>query len=103
MPRPVDDRNERVAALAVEVPVDQLPRHDGLRVVGLPAAAGERMLGSRREDAKADGSGDPGDDDGTRMGRRPAAETSDGTECSLLGDGHTRSGRRSGWRAVRAR
>ena len=72
-----DDRDQRIAALAVEVPVDQPAGLHGLRAVGLPAAAGERVLGARSEHAEADGDADPGEHDRAAVGGRPAAEATE--------------------------
>ena len=69
-----DDREQRVAALTVEVPIDQTTGLHGLRAIGLPAAPGQRMLGARSEHAEDDGDDDPGEHDRPAVGGRPAAE-----------------------------
>ena len=72
--RELTTADERIAALAVEVPIDQTAGLHGLRAIGLPAAAGQRVLGARSEYAEANRDHDPGEHDLAAVGGRPAAE-----------------------------
>jgi hypothetical protein len=66
-----DDGDEGIAALTIEVPVDLVAGLDGLRSIGLPAPAGQRVLGARSQDAEAYGDDDPRDHDPAAVRCRP--------------------------------
>src|ERR687896_648216 len=65
-----DHRDERIAALTVEVPIDQTAGLHGLRAIGLPAAPGQRLLGARSEYAEANGDYEPGEHHRAAVGGR---------------------------------
>ncbi len=77
--------HQRVAGLPAEGAVDPVPGRDGLGAARLPAGAGERVLGPRREDAEADRDHDPGDHDEPHVPGHPVAEAADRPERAHWG------------------
>src|SRR5918999_771026 len=87
-----DHRDERIAALTVEVPIDQTAGLHGLRAIGLPAAPGQRLLGARSEYAEANGDYEPGEHHRAAVGGRPAAEPTQPADGSPVARSRHRPG-----------
>ncbi len=95
-----DDREQRIAALTVEVPIDQTAGLHGLRAIGLPAAPGQRMLGARSEYAEDDGDDDPGEQRPCGGGWPPSGRGAPAGRAPVRRSGgcHEVSGRAGAWR-----
>ena len=84
------DHGQRIAAMAGEMAVDQLPRANGLRAVCLPTAARQRLLGTRRDDAERNDQDGPRDEDEPPATGRPKTKTTERSEGPADGGGGRR-------------